>query len=44
MIVRPVNAMAVVKSIEVGEESVKWAVAGDNVFVSLNQVDETHIQ
>lgn len=39
VLVLPVNEVAVVKALEVGEEAVKWAAAGDNVLMSLTGVD-----
>ncbi|KAI8820643.1 P-loop containing nucleoside triphosphate hydrolase protein [Fimicolochytrium jonesii] len=41
--VLPINEVGVVRAIEVAEESVKWAVAGDNALMSLTGVDMTHI-
>ncbi|KAI8907731.1 HBS1-like protein [Powellomyces hirtus] len=43
VLVLPINETGVVKALEVAEESVKWAVAGDNVLMSLSGVDITHI-
>ncbi|KAJ3160860.1 HBS1-like protein [Geranomyces michiganensis] len=43
LLVLPINETGVVKGLEVGEEAVKWAVAGDNVLMSLSGVDMTHV-
>ncbi|KAJ3020308.1 HBS1-like protein [Thoreauomyces humboldtii] len=43
VLVLPINEVGMVKALEVAEESVKWAAAGDNVLLSLSGVDITHI-
>ncbi|KAI9206512.1 HBS1-like protein-like protein [Polychytrium aggregatum] len=44
VLVMPINEVAVVKAIECNHESVKWAVAGDSVTISLSGIDSQHVK
>ncbi|KAI9091731.1 P-loop containing nucleoside triphosphate hydrolase protein [Phlyctochytrium arcticum] len=43
VLVMPINEKGTVRGLEVAEEPVKWAAAGDNVLMSLSGIDITHV-